>query len=82
VCPETAQLSDISATGALVRSDALLPEGHECPLILKAFDAPGVPEAGRYFDQLFRLSAIDPLTMMSESQGGKLPRWAEGIAAY
>jgi len=37
LCTETAQLVNISATGALVRSDALLPEGRECPLVLHTY---------------------------------------------
>src|SRR5258708_39657131 len=38
VCSEAARLINISATGALVRSDALLPQGLECPLVLRAHD--------------------------------------------
>ncbi len=37
--------------------------------------------ASRYFEKLIRLSGINPDTMVPNSQGGKLPTWAERIAA-
>jgi PilZ domain-containing protein len=38
VCTEAARLINISATGALVQSDAPLPQGLECPFVLWARD--------------------------------------------
>jgi len=35
--------------------------------------------AGKYFEQMIRLSGINPDTMVPNSQGGKLPVWAERI---
>ena len=36
--------------------------------------------AGKYFEQMIRLSGINPDTMVPNSQGGKLPAWAERIS--
>ena len=35
--------------------------------------------AGRYFEQMIKLSGINPDTMVPNSQGGKLPAWAENL---
>jgi len=40
LCTEATQLINISATGALVRSEAPLMAGRECPFILKAQEEP------------------------------------------